>query len=126
MLLLARNNRSARNLAHLLREREIQKTYLALVDTSASETLKTQVSGSVFDPLAITEEGRVQIHSRISRLGFKEAHTDWELLGKSVRILLQVSADLTVNVASISSCSPQTTASYWIETPDSNTHCHGP
>ena len=86
VLLLARNVRSARNISRLFRNREIKKTYLALVDTSGSKVLKDQDHGSIRQNLTVDEEGRVNLHSRDSREFSREAHTDWEILDVSARI----------------------------------------
>jgi 23S rRNA-/tRNA-specific pseudouridylate synthase len=92
VLLLARNDRSARNLAREFRERNIDKTYLALVNSSASSILKTKSAGTIKHPLLVDGNGRVGLHGGDGELGsedvVREAHTDWELLGFSVRVFL--------------------------------------
>jgi len=89
VLLLARNDRSARNLAREFRERNIDKTYLALVNSSASSILKTKSAGTIKHPLLVDGNGRVGLHGGDRELGsedvVREAHTDWELLGVSSR-----------------------------------------
>jgi len=95
VLLLARNDRSARNLARDFRTRQIEKTYLALVNSSSSRELEDKNRGHIKEPILIREDGRVELYG--DRAGksskrdlvdeeiVRETHTEWEVVAKSQR-----------------------------------------
>jgi len=87
VLLLARSERSARNLASEFRNRTIRKTYLALVNSSNAPELKSIHNGKIDERIHTGPDGRVQLLNpdKLSDPEWfvREALTEWEVLATS-------------------------------------------